>query len=242
MRTAHPTSAAFPPAESKAKRRALSQANGEIATPPSPNDPRFIGFDTAAVAKLQDLLAQALGILKQVVAMSPPDESDRGWRGAAGAPEEYRVIENGKVRFVSRFEAEKLVVKSSAHLLLEALSGRTLWWRGPDTPLGTARQKYDLSWRLYRIAYAGLVKPGQPFGPNTLHRLFPNSREITSKSLTRYLIDFRKRVQAGRADGPYLTRVGVTPHVSDSGWGYQFEDGWGYVVIEPASECVQFHQ
>jgi len=149
----------------------------------------------------------------------------------------YRVFENGRVRFATKEEVERLCQSSNADLVLDVACRRLRYvqergWRRKQVWVN------NLRWGWYKALLVGMSRPGLPFGNCRINTRFSNYRSISPRTLSQDIAGLTKLLQGGGTEGPYIYRERVVPEVSDSGQGYVFTDRRRYLVIEETAHAA----
>ena len=144
-------------------------------------------------------------------------------------PDLWKVIEDGRTRYVTEQELEDLC-QSPKHDLI--LHGPKMMLRLPERG-EKKKQKKDawvpISWPDYKILLVGMSRPGWPFGNRSVMNIFPV--DLGVRSLTRYMANVTELVQDGGTKGPYVRAVSSVAEASDSGRGYVFNADRHYLVV-----------
>lgn len=142
----------------------------------------------------------------------------------------WRVIKDGKVRYVTEDEAEELCKGSKADLVLDCERRRLRY-----VPASSRKREpiwINLGWGWYKVLLVGLSKPGHPLGNRRINAWFPRHAEISPRTLSHNIAGLTKLLQGGGTKGPYIYREPVGSAVSDTGWGYLFDCRRKYLVIK----------
>ena len=141
-----------------------------------------------------------------------------------------RIVENGKVKYVTEEKAEQLCHTSKANLVLDCVHRRLRC-----IPAGSKKKKaiwIKPKWGWYKALFVGMSRPGLPFGNRRINAKFVGHTEISPRTLSHDIAGLTQLLQGGGTEGPYLYREQVSHEISESGWGYVFSDRRRYLVIE----------
>jgi len=142
----------------------------------------------------------------------------------------WRIIENGKARYVTEDEAEELCERSRADLVLDCERRRLRCVPADSQKRGPIWIR--LRWGWYKALFVGLSKPNRPFGNRRINARFPSHAGISPRTLSHHIAGLTRLLQGGGTKGPYIYREPVDSTVSATGWGYIFDSGRKYLVIE----------
>ena len=153
----------------------------------------------------------------------------RGGRPRGKPNAGYVILSPGsRIRYATQDEADEHCESSTADLILH-IPRLQLGYVYRDGVRTSPPLWKPLRFVQRRILEVGLLYPGTPFGNETINRKY--NTQITPRTLTRYVSEIAKLIQGG-AGGPYVERKSADYEVSETGYGYLFNDQWRYEVID----------